>query len=534
MKSSLLENSIREYLVVVFRRKSVIIITLITVMITVALGLELKTPVYKSSVKMLISARKETASPYYKDLTGGYQSAQMSLTQSEIVYSYAVLERVVRVLKFYECSPGYEENFCSPIKSWVIKLKHMWSNMSKRSKQNSQSPEEKREYAFAMAVASIRECLDISPIRDTDLFTITASDFDPKVAALIANVTSRSYVIFYLEQQFAELQFQYGDKHPRVIQLKSGIDELTKNLSGALLSSIEALGPASVKIIEQAHVPFEPAGSSKKVTVAIAFVMSLFLGIMLAFGFEYIDQTFKSSQDIEAFLNLPVLGTIPKMRKKDTVFLPDIKQTNAYVLAYHNLSDQIFLLIMENKLKSLLITATSPWEGSTAIVANICSYLSEKAGHKVFVIDANLRAPALHKIYGISGNPGLSDILEGKVSLPKAAQHIDKNLTILPAGETSLNPAILLHTEKVVDVIKEAKESSEVVIVDYADLKNIKDIAVLSSHVDGVILVVNEGQTRRHVIKALINPLEQRKSNIIGVILNNRTFAIPKILYRWL
>lgn len=497
MKSSLLENSIREYLGVIFRRKSVIITTFITVMITVVLGLELKTPIYKGSVKMLVSARKETATPYYKDLVGGYQSTQMSLTQGEIVNSYAVLERVVRVLKLYECSPEYEKDFCSPIKSWVIDLKQMWPKMSN---QNSLSPEEEGEYAFTMAVESLRACLGISPIRDTDLFTITASDFNPKVAALIANVTSRSYVIFDLERQFAELQFQYGDKHPRVIQLKTGIDELTKNLSGAPLSAIEALGPASVKIVEQAHVPFMPAGSSKKVAVAMAFVMSFFLGIMIAFGFEYIDQTFKSSQDIEAFLNLPVLGTIPKMRKKDKVFLPDIKQTNAYVQSYHNLSDQIYLLIKENKLKSVLITAASPWEGSTAI----------------------------------ADNPGLSDVLEGKITLSKATQNNGHDLIILPAGETSLNPVTLLHTAKLPEVIKEAKESSEVVFVDYANLRNIKDISILSSNVDGIILVVNEGQTRRQVLKALITPLEQRKANILGVILNNRTYAIPKMLYRWL
>lgn len=531
MKSSLMENSIREYLGVIFRRKSVIITTFITVMITVVLGLELKTPIYESSVKMLVSARKGTESPYYKDLVGGYQSTQISLTQSEIVNSYAVLERVVRVLKLNECSLVNEKDFCSPIKSWVIDLKQMWPKMSN---QNSLSPEEEREYVFAMAVESLRASLDISPIRDTDLFYITASDFDPKVAALIANVTSRSYVIFDLEQQFAELQFQYGDKHPRVIQLKDGIDELTKNLSGAPLSAIEALGPASVKIVEQAHVPFMPAGSSKKVTVSIAFVMSIFLGIMIAFGFEYIDQTFKSAQDVEAFLNLPVLGTIPKMRKKDKAFLPDIKQTNAYVQSYHNLSDQIYLLIKENKLKSVLITAASPWDGSTAIAANLCTYLSEKAGHKVFLIDANLREPALHKIFNISGNPGLSDVLEGKITLSKATQNNGHNLIILPAGETSLNPVTLLHTAKLLDVIKEAKESSEVVFVDHANLKNIKDISFLSSNLDGIILVVNEGQTRRQVLKALITPLEQRKANILGVILNNRTYAIPKMLYKWL
>lgn len=521
------EGTLRDYLVVIFRRKSVMITTFITVMICVVFGLELKTPVYEAGVKMLVTAKKQTASPFYKDMTA-YQQTQASVTQSEIVMSNPVMERAVRVLRLHERYPDYEKKFCSSIKSWVIGLKN------KNPAPENLSPEQKKAYIFSMAVDNLKKSVKVEPIRDTDLFTITASDFDSESAASIANVVSRSYVIFDLEQQLVELQMQYGEKHQFVIQLKDSIDAMTKNLTGTTLPSLEAIGPASVKIIEQAQAPFEPKGIRKWVTLVIAFFMSVILGLMLAFGFDYLDQTFKSPQDVEAFFNLPVLGSIPQIGSKDTVFIRDIKQTNAYVLAYRDLSDQIYLLMKNNNLKSILITAASPFEGSNAIVANICAYLSEKAGYKVFVVDANLRAPALHKIFRISGASGLSNILEGKAVLSKVAQNNGNNLVVLPAGETSLNPSILLHSEKVVDVIKEAKESSEVVIIDYANLKNIKDVAVLSSHVDGVVLVVNEGQTRRHVIKALINPLEQRKSNIIGVILNNRSFAIPKILYRWI
>ncbi len=527
MASGVAQNNLRDYLSVIFRRKGVLVTTFITVMICVVLGLELKTSVYEATVKMLITARKQTTSPFYKDMVG-YQQTQASITQSEIVNSNPVMERAVRILRLHERSPDYEKKFCSSIKAWVIDLKR------KKSKQKDLLPEQKQQYIFRQAVNNLKESIKVDPVRDTDLFTITASDFDTECSALIANVVSRSYVIFDLEQQLAELQMQYGEKHQFVIQLRDNIDTMTRNLTGAKLSDIEAIGPASVKIVEQAQAPFEPKGHSKWLTLALAFFMSIFLGTMLTFGFEYIDQTFKSPVDVEAFFNYPVLGSIPKTGKKDKVFIRDIKQTTAYVQAYRDLSDQIYLLMKNNNLKSILITAVSPLERSSAIVANICTYLSEKAGHKVFVIDANLRSPALHKIFNVSSNPGLSGILEGKVGLSQAAQRHGQGLTILPAGETFLNPAILLHAEKVVEVIKEARESSEVVFIDYANLKNIKDISFVSAHVDGILLVVNEGQTRRHVIKALINPLEQRKTNIIGVILNNRTFAIPKILYRWI
>ena len=128
---------------------------------------------------------------------------------------------------------------------------------------------------------------------DTNLFTISVSDFNPVAAAIIANVVSRSYVIFDLEQQMSELQLQYGDKHPIVMQLRDNINKMIQNLSGEPLPAVDAIGPASVKIIEQAQVPLYPTGTSKRIVIFFALIMSLFFGVMLAFGFEYVDQKLK-------------------------------------------------------------------------------------------------------------------------------------------------------------------------------------------------------------------------------------------------
>ena len=131
MKSSLMENSMREYLGVIFRRKSVIITTFITVMITVVLGLELKTPIYESSVKMLVSARKGTESLITRTWWAGISQHKYHLPRARL-YSYAVLERVVRVLKLNECSLVNEKDFCSPIKSWGNRFKQMFQRCQTR------------------------------------------------------------------------------------------------------------------------------------------------------------------------------------------------------------------------------------------------------------------------------------------------------------------------------------------------------------------------------------------------------------------
>lgn len=203
----------------------------------------------------------------------------------------------------------------------------------------------------------------------------------------------------------------------------------------------------------------------------------------------------------------------------------------AFTPAYQNLSDQIYLLMKDKGLKSILMTAPSPSDGSTTIIANLANFLSSKAGHKVMVIDANLRTPTIHKVFNISGNTGLANVLEGKVSLEAAAHELSANLTVLPAGNTTLNSTPLLDSARMANIISSVKEKYELIFIDYANLRNFKDACVLCPYLDGIALVVSEGKTRRHVLKELLTPLKHKKANLIGVVLNNRTFAIPKMIY---
>lgn len=542
----------RDYLRILFRHKTVIIITLIAIMVTTYIGLELKTPVYEAHVKMLISAQKQIDSPYYKDLSSAYRDTKIALTQAEIVTSTHVLERAIKALKLQERPFDYEKNFYSPLKAqltdlktkWLANLKMIWPvNSEPKESETRQEPqdmvseqerEQKREqeYRLWIATENLRRAIHVEPIRDTDLFTITVNDFSPDEAAMIANAVSRSYIICDLEQQLAELQLQYEDKHQLVLQLKDNIDKMNDNLSGVSLSYIESIGPATIKIVEQAKKPFVPIGINKHLTLTLASFIGIFLGIMFAFGLDYIDHTFKSSQDVELFLNLPFLGSIPKGRLNGKTLIKDINQINPYTQFYKHLADQIYFSMKNKKLKSIMITAASPLEGSTGITANLCHYLSKKAGRKAIIIDTNLKSPAIHKIFNIPENPGLSNVLEGEISFEEAVHNLGHNLSVLPAGKTSLDSTLLLDSTSMINVIKAAKERYEFVFVDYADLKDFQDAYVLSSYLDGVVLVVDEGKTRCHAVKTLIAPFEEGKFNLIGVILNNRTFVIPKIIYK--
>ena len=552
-------STLRDYLKIVFRHRAVILTVFVIATISAVIGIELKTPVYVAQVKMLISAEKQTASPFYKVLVGGADPSGVSLTQSEIVTSNPVIERAVRLLKLDERPADYEKRYCTPLKAWFIDLKFKMAELKKKIlpekklrnysysheivtfQQNkisltqpeivSSKQENEQSFQFRQIVEDLKTKIKVEPIRETNIVTITVSDFDPVAATIIANVVSRSYVIFDLEQQMAELQLQYGEKQPLIVQLRDNINKMIQNLSGEPIPAAEAIGPASVKIIEQAQVPIYPSGKSKIVVLFIAIIMSLFFGVMIALVFEYYDHSFKSPQDVELILNLPIIGSIPRKGFKDQKLIKDNKKITAYVHSYYNLSDQIYLLMKDNNVRSVLMTAASNLEGSTTVNVNFCNILASKAGHKVLIIDANLRTPLIHKFFNISESPGLIDVFKGNATLSNAIQSVGSKLDVLPAGKISHSTDIFLNYSCMSDIIRSSREKYELIFIDHANLRNFKEVCILSSYLDGVILVVNEGKTRQHVMKSLLVPLMQNKAKLIGVILKNRTYPIPKIIY---
>jgi capsular polysaccharide biosynthesis protein len=505
------ETTLRDYIRVLFRQRAVIITTFITVMLTVFIGLMLKTPIYEAQVKMLISAEKQIESPYYRELLTAGRNVEVALTQSEIVNSKPVLERVVAALGLSQKPLNYEMSFASPLKSVFIKL---WVKTI-NAQLEQLSLEQKQSFLFRMAIETLKKNFRVEPIRDTNIFTISARDFSQVGSAIIANTISRSYQIFDLQQQLAELQLKYGEKHQTVLQLKDAIDKMISNLDGKPLSDIEAIGPASVKIVEQADIPLEPIGPPKMLIFILAFFMSIFLGIMLSFMFEYMDQTFKSPQEMEAYLNLPFLGSIPSKPKSKS---------------FDVIAEGIQLISKDRNLKTLLFTTAQAGEDAANIVVNIGRTLAEKNHNKVLVIDANFRHLSFKKFLNLPSGPGLVDVIEEKVTFEKSVQTVGKNLAVLSAGETQLNPITVVDSGRMNMLLSEASQKYDLVLISAPDLTH-KDSIQLSAHVDAVILVVNEGATRKQAVNTSLAPLKEKKANILGVILNNRTFAIPKAIY---
>jgi polysaccharide biosynthesis transport protein len=521
--------TLRDYVRILFRHKWVIIVSFLTIVGTVAIGLKMRTPMYETEVKLLITAEKQVESPFFRDILGS-GNTEIALTQSEIVLSNPVIQRAVLATKLYKRPLDYEKKYCSKIKGLFVDRQ-----IRQFEKILNKYPEEQRNaIVFRKAAETLKDTITIEPLRDTNLIVVRAREFSPIGAVVTANIIARSYIIFDLEQQLAELQIKYGKKHQAIKQLAETINAMNEKLTGEPLSDIEAIGPASVKIIEQAQLPLLPLGIPEVLIFILAVIMAPFVGIWLAFVFEYMDQTFKSPMDMERYLNVPYLGFIPKPKFGQKRILSKIAGENHFVKSYRTFSDQVYLLVKDKSLKTISITSSIAREGVTEIVLNMGIDFSARLENKVLLIDGDFRGPKLHRLLRKDNKKGFSDILAGDVSFKECVQSINKNMSVLFAGKSKLNPITLLDTARMDKVMKEARKDFDIVIIDSTYLQNYQDTSMISSYVDGVVLVVDEGKTRRQVVRAALKPLQDKNVNIIGAVLNNRTYDIPRIIYKWI
>ena len=520
-------NTLRDYLKVIFKHKIVIFASIIVIIALTSFKVYFLTPYYTASVRMLVKGQMMAETDYYKQIG----SFNIPVNHAMLVKSKSVLERVVKVLKLYDRPLDFgEKQLASRIRKYYIDREIERIKLQLQEMTN----EQRRGFLIDYAVGRLASSVEAEKLERSDLLELTVRDYDPALAAIIANSISRSYLIFDLEQQIAELKLKYGDKNSTVIKLKNYIQELYKTLDGKPLSATEAFGAASVKVISQARRSgmLEKPVQAKTV-MAMAFLASIIFGITIAFAIELLDQTLKSPQDIQKILNIPFLGSIPERKYRDKLLIKDNNPSNTnYSEAYQKLSSHIRLIMKNKNFTSLIITDAEGRKDSAAVIANLCHYLTAKTGLKVLMIDFNFRTPFLSEFFNLSKSPGISDVIEGRLSFEESIRSLDNNLSIIPAGDTNHNEAALLNSSTISDVISEAKKKFEMVFINSADIKNFTDAETLSSFVDSVILVINEGKVRRQVVKNAISQLTQEDSKIIGAILNNRTYALPGIIYK--
>ena len=305
---------------------------------------------------------------------------------------------------------------------------------------------------------------------------------------------------------------------------------------------------SNIKVIEPAQVPNWPAGPRRLLSVLLAFFLSSAVAIGLAFFLEYLDNTIKTVEDVERFAQLPALGVIPAIATSTSLKkLPSkveqeaIAAANGLALpgaslatqlmtldnqstvaeAYRALRTSVLLSSAGHPPKTILVTSGRPGEGKTTTAVNTAISLAQ-LGASVLIIDCDLRRPKVHKVFGISHVHGLSTYLSRDAELGTLIHALPvPNLSLLPCGPTPPNPAELISSEKMREMLAILSEQFDHIIIDSPPLINVTDPVILSTMVDGVIMVVQAGRSTRDVVRRASQELTGVGAKVFGVVLNN-------------
>jgi capsular exopolysaccharide synthesis family protein len=305
--------------------------------------------------------------------------------------------------------------------------------------------------------------------------------------------------------------------------------------------------PNNIHVVDYATVPKSPVGPKRMQGVALAALVALVFGIALARYLDYLDDTIHSSDDVEKMLRLPALAVIPAMgtsaRKRllSTVtalqkrngngsngahpeLLLHIDSASPLAEAYRHLRTSILLSSAGGAPQTLLVTSSQPSEGKTTTAVNTALIL-EQTGATVLVIDADMRRPRLHSIFDLNNQSGLSTILASKMSeaemLDVIKQHEESGIYVLTSGTIPPNPAELIGSEQMHRLIAVLKGKFTHIVLDSPPIASFTDSVLISSLVDGVLLVVHGDQASRAIVRRSKQVLQDVGAKIFGVVLNN-------------
>ena len=391
--------------------------------------------------------------------------------------------------------------------------------------------------------------------RDSIFVHLTVQDGDPARAAALANslaaemiaaspaIAGRdSQVQQFIDANLAAIQAQIQDTQAEIQRLTSLPSQSTDDeqqlqaLQGrivtlqqtyaTLLGFSSNSGANLLTVADPAATPLDPASPRVLLNTIIAALVGLLIALGLVYLLEYLDDTVKSPDDVEAVAGLPTLGTITKMRggkeRSEIYRLATLLYPRAPVAeAYRSLRTNVEFAAVDAPLRTLLVTSSIPGEGKTTTAANLAVAFAQ-AGRRTILLDADFRKPGIHRIFDLPNANGLSSLLRSDATgLDEVTQSTEQeNLRVITTGPLPPNPAELLGSQRMRTILGRLAEASDLVVVDSPPLQAVTDAALLASITDGTLFVIDAGRTRRGAIRRGREALAQAGARVLGVTLN--------------
>lgn len=303
--------------------------------------------------------------------------------------------------------------------------------------------------------------------------------------------------------------------------------------------AIKGSKPENITVSNRAFRPTSPIGPQRNRNIVIAFLLSLATGIGLAFLLDYLDDSLKNSDDVSKYLGLPTLALIPHqslLEKKKRGMIPaktgeevaastaliSVEDTrSAMAEAYRHLRTSLLFSSAGKPPQSILVTSSQPSEGKTTTAMNTAITLAQ-AGADVVIIDCDLRRPRLHSHFAIDNTTGLTNYLSGDKNAESVLKQYPDlpKLKIITSGPIPPNPAELLGSNEMSNLLKYLQKNFQHVIVDSPPAISFTDAAILSTQVDGVIIVAMSGKSSIQLIRRFKQRMNAIGARIYGVVLN--------------
>ncbi len=291
-------------------------------------------------------------------------------------------------------------------------------------------------------------------------------------------------------------------------------------------AKLQEVGQVSSFVIVEPSIPPEfPVYPKKRQNLLFAIVIGFGLALSLVFLLEYLDTRIRDVDEIKSsYPEIPILATIPFVKTDDSekITLTRQKRGSLYMESFRTLRSNLKFLKVGEEIKTILITSSQPNEGKTTISVNL-SIIFQMASIKTILIEGDLRKPGLPKIFG-EKEKGLTDYLLGEVRKEEIIYDTYiENVYYIAPGKIPPNPTELLSSEKFKKLVEELKKDFDIVIVDSPPLTLFVDAAVISSCIDGSIIVLQFDYTRRETLEYTISSLQRSGGKIIGFVVNKVT-----------
>lgn len=288
---------------------------------------------------------------------------------------------------------------------------------------------------------------------------------------------------------------------------------------------------ANARIISPALVPDNPAGTRRALLIAGSGVTGLILGIIAAFGLDLVDNSVKTVKEAKELMQYTLLGMIPRVSSKgrnaslgqeDSV-VPKLMNRDISQFpvgeAYQMLQANIKFLSSDKKIKTIVVTSSVSKEGKSEVAANL-ALATAQVGRRVLLVDADMRHPIQHHIWGLTNSSGLTNVIVDQVPVSLVVEEVMPNLSVLTSGVLPPNPLALLDSQRMASLVASFAEYYDCIIFDTPALSGTADAAVLGKLSDGILLVIRPGVLDWNSANAAKEFLIQSDQNVLGIVLN--------------